>query len=88
MHNDRFGVSQQVMTLDTHPIKNDEPPKPATVRKSTGRISRHDSPKDQIRPRSIEQKFRNIKGVNIHIHNLKKVQCRTPFNVYLKLKSS
>ena len=34
-----------------------------------------------VRPRSMEERYKNIKGVNVHIHNIKNVSCQRPFKV-------
>jgi hypothetical protein len=34
-----------------------------------------------VRPRSVDNRFKDMKGVNVHIHNLKNVSCQRPYKV-------
>lgn len=50
-------------------------------RKSTKPLA--SKPISQPGPASLSQKYENVKGINVRIHNLKKAKCLSPFSVIL-----
>lgn len=59
---------------------------PPTASKTSNPIPQSNLAKPAtMRPRSVNTRFKDIKGINIHVHNLKSVSLSRPFKVFLKM---
>ncbi len=54
---------------------------PATAKRQPSRPGPLPTAQTALRQKSMDPRYRNLKGVNVHIHNLKKVPGAKPFKV-------